>query len=79
MYFLNRLKEACTLLNLNSGSIMLLQEILQAASLSVDDNDITARKSKASAVAALGEIGVHRMEPTTAAELIQLRVDWPKL
>lgn len=58
---------------------MLLQEILQAASMSVEDDDLTAKKSRASAVAALSEIGVHRMEPTKAAELIQLRIDWPKL
>ncbi|EDV20641.1 uncharacterized protein TRIADDRAFT_31481 [Trichoplax adhaerens] len=77
--FFKELKEACVLLNLNSGSVMLLQEILQSATMDLDDNDISASKARASAVAALNEIGIHRMELLTALQIIQLRIDWPKL
>ena len=74
--YLCRVKESCILLNLKTGSAILLRELLYQtlhAKQSIDQHS----KDPAPQVA-LKDIGVYRLSPKVAEIILNLRTDWPK-
>lgn len=63
--FLNSVKEACIVLNLNIGSALLLKDVLQSASEHLP------------ATAALNEVGVYKLAQQDVEILLNLRTNWP--
>ncbi|XP_033630569.1 RAD50-interacting protein 1-like isoform X1 [Asterias rubens] len=74
--FFKEVKESCILLNLKTGSAILLRELLYQtlhAKQSIDQHS----KDPAPQVA-LKDIGVYRLSPKVAEIILNLRTDWPK-
>ena len=65
-----RVKEACILLNLPSGSAVLLSEVLkEALSSKTEISDLPSPQ------AAVNDIGVYRLTPQEAATVLGLRIN----
>lgn len=64
-FFLNSVKEACILLNLNVGSALLLRDVLQSTS------------GQPPATAALNEVGIYKLAQQDVEILLNLRTNWP--
>lgn len=64
-YFLNSVKEACIVLNLNIGSALLLKDVLLTVS------------GQPPASAALNEIGIYKLAQQDVEILLNLRTNWP--
>ncbi|XP_060052371.1 RAD50-interacting protein 1 isoform X2 [Erinaceus europaeus] len=63
--YFKHVKEACIVLNLNIGSALLLQDVLQSAS------------GQPSATAALNEMGIYKLASQDVEILLNLRTHWP--
>lgn len=63
--FLNSVKEACIVLNLNVGSALLLKDVLQSNS------------GQPQATAALNEVGIYKLAQQDVEILLNLRTNWP--
>lgn len=64
-FFLNSVKEACIVLNLNIGSALLLKDVLQSAS------------GQPPATEALNEVGIYKLAQQDVEILLNLRTNWP--
>ena len=60
--------ESCILLNLLPGSAVLLREVLMNSS-----------KDETDAINSLCEIGVANILPESALQILNSRIDWPKI
>ena len=64
-FFLNSVKEACILLNLNVGSALPLRDVLQSTS------------GQPPSTAALNEVGIYKLAQQDVEILLNLRTNWP--
>nr|XP_039274264.1 RAD50-interacting protein 1-like [Styela clava] len=78
--YFRRMNESCVLLNLQSGSAMLLSEVLSTPPEALEQghprHDPNSSSVKPSA--ALSDIGVTLLQPDDASLVLRLRVDWPQ-
>lgn len=72
--FLFRVKEACILLNLLPGSAVLLRDLLKSSGMNQTDSE----QGDHSAIVALADMGVHRLNPEDALKVLNLRVKLPE-
>ncbi|XP_052576279.1 RAD50-interacting protein 1 isoform X5 [Peromyscus californicus insignis] len=63
--YFKHVKEACIVLNLNTGSALLLKDVLQSASEHLP------------ATAALNEVGIYKLAQQDVEILLNLRTNWP--
>ncbi|XP_007177362.2 RAD50-interacting protein 1 isoform X3 [Balaenoptera acutorostrata] len=63
--YFKHVKEACIVLNLNTGSALLLRDILQSTS------------GQPPATAALNEVGIYKLAQQDVEILLNLRTNWP--
>ncbi|XP_053320217.1 RAD50-interacting protein 1 [Spea bombifrons] len=73
--YFKHVKEACIILNLNVGPALLLKDVLQSASESVDST--SSSNKLPSATAALNELGIYKLAPQDVEILFNLRTNWP--
>lgn len=64
-FFSNSVKEACIVLNLNTGCALLLRDVLQSTS------------GQPPATAALNEVGIYKLAQQDVEILLNLRTNWP--
>lgn len=70
-----RVKEACILLNLLSGSAVLLRDLLFLPS----ESNVSEEESISPACAALQDAGVYRLNVEDALKVLNLRVHLPSV
>lgn len=77
--YFRRVKEACVLLNLQPGSAMLLNEVLETPSEALEPSESAHNQNMqiVNPVAALNDINITLLSPENAAQILKLRIDWP--
>ncbi|XP_012815454.1 RAD50-interacting protein 1 isoform X2 [Xenopus tropicalis] len=73
--YFKHVKEACIILNLNVGPALLLKDVLQTASESM--NACSSNDKLPSSTAALNELGIYKLAPQDVEILFNLRTNWP--
>ncbi|XP_022095559.1 RAD50-interacting protein 1-like isoform X2 [Acanthaster planci] len=74
--YFKEIKESCILLNLKTGSAILLRDLLYQTLHAKQTIDVHGRDP--SPDAALRDVGVYRLSPKAAEIVLNLRTDWPK-
>ncbi|XP_063304190.1 RAD50-interacting protein 1 [Pelobates fuscus] len=73
--YFKHVKEACIILNLNVGPALLLKDVLQSATQSVEKSSLHSKLP--TATAALNELGIYKLAPQDVEILFNLRTNWP--
>ncbi|XP_068132361.1 RAD50-interacting protein 1 [Hyperolius riggenbachi] len=73
--YFKHVKEACIILNMGVGPALLLKDVLQSATQSLESSTLNSKVP--SATAALNELGIYKLAPQDVEILFNLRTNWP--